>query len=252
MMFAVAVGEIGLQVATLVQQKEAWQHYLPAYSHLFLAAAVIAASFVGWTLSPSPGGRQDVTEVFDPEFVVLLIDVALVVCYFILVRSVDFQKPETGDKITYTPSAVPESRWIFWIFCIYLLWDVWTKIAVYVVRRFLQGIKDDDNWFPTVAVRFVPTVVCLFLAYRLWRGVSDKLGPSEVVAADAALLAVVLLFRALKDLCSAIFPRKGRAFSTGKLIVSGVCTVFFFVAFFICKHDALSGAPEWLRAFIIS
>src|SRR5579862_6393754 len=104
MMFAVTIGEVGLQAAALVQAGHV-VHFLPAYSHLILATVMIAASWVGWTLSPSPGATQDVSGVFQPEFLVLLVDVLLVIVYFILVRRVDF----TGEKlIRLTASASPE------------------------------------------------------------------------------------------------------------------------------------------------
>lgn len=89
MMFAVAIGEVGVQTATLVQAYN-WIHFLPAYSHLILATIVITTSWVGWTLSPSPGAGQDVRGVLQWEFIVLLVDVFLVIVYFILVKTVDF------------------------------------------------------------------------------------------------------------------------------------------------------------------
>ena len=48
MMFAITVGEIGLQTAALVQAGRPL-HFLVAYSHLFLATFVVAASWVGWS-----------------------------------------------------------------------------------------------------------------------------------------------------------------------------------------------------------
>lgn len=91
MMFAVTIGEVGLQAAALVKVGHPW-HFLPAYSHLLLATVVIAASFVGWSLSPAPGAQEDVRNVLHPEFLVLLLDVFLVIVYFILVRSVDLDR----------------------------------------------------------------------------------------------------------------------------------------------------------------
>src|SRR5205807_1748814 len=98
MMFAVTIGEVGLQVAAVIQARHFW-HYLPAYSHLTLATIAIAASGVGWSRSLSPGAREDVEVVFQWEFVVLLLDVTLVVLYFILVRTVDFGKDKQSPTI---------------------------------------------------------------------------------------------------------------------------------------------------------
>src|SRR5689334_561351 len=89
LMFALAVGEVGLQMAALVQARH-FTRYLPAYSHLFLALFVIAASWVGWSRTKVASARKDVHELFELAFVVLLLDTAMVVTYFILVRTVDF------------------------------------------------------------------------------------------------------------------------------------------------------------------
>ena len=89
MMFAVAIGEVGLQSAALVRSGH-FEQFLPAYSHLLLATIMIATSWVGWSVSVAPGARKDVDGIYQWEFVVLLIDVALVVIYFILVRTIDF------------------------------------------------------------------------------------------------------------------------------------------------------------------
>src|SRR5580698_9725833 len=127
MMFAVAIGEVGVRTAVLVRAHE-WIHFLPAYSHLLLATVVIAASWVGWSRSPSPGARKDVQSVLEWEFVVLLFDVLLVIVYFILVSLVDY----TGEgKIRLNASAAPEASWILGIFWLYLVWDVLSKIIVY-------------------------------------------------------------------------------------------------------------------------
>jgi hypothetical protein len=117
MMFAVAIGEVGVQTAILVQAHN-WMHFLPAYFHLFLATVVIATSWVGWTLSSSPGARTDVNNVFEWEFLVLLLDVLLVVIYFILAKTVDF----TGEpNVQLNASAAPESFWILVIFLVYFV-----------------------------------------------------------------------------------------------------------------------------------
>ena|SRR5271157_6652220 len=125
MMFAVTIGEVGLQTASLIKAGH-YLHYLPAYSHLILATVLIAASWVGWTRSPSPGARQDVGAIFSAEFLILLVDVALVILYFILVQAVDFSEGPGPSRA----SAAPEAFWLLWIFSLYLVWDVLTKIVV--------------------------------------------------------------------------------------------------------------------------
>jgi hypothetical protein len=194
MMFAITIGEVGLQVAALVQAGHV-AHFLPAYGHLLLATVVVAASWVGWSVSLAPGARMDVRGVFQWEFIVLLLDVSLVITYFILVRTVDFGK-ELSPRID---PASTVARWIFLIFLFYLVWDVITKIVIYLN-------KPDGHWLRLHGSRMIPTIACLILARIVWRQVESADLPHRL-SADFALLCLVLLFRALKDLISASFPR---------------------------------------------
>jgi hypothetical protein len=192
MMFALAIGEVGVQTAALVQGHH-WVHFLPAYSHLLLATIVIATSWVGWTLSPAPGARQDVGGIFQREFLVLLVDVFLVVVYFILVKTVDF----SGERpIRLNASAKPEAFWILVIFAVYLFWDVLTKIVDYQLRDQPKSWKE---WRTKYGVRMLPTLLCLAIAI-FTKQFFDRADPPHVLTADLALLSLVLLFRAGKGL----------------------------------------------------
>jgi len=188
MMFAVTVGEVGLQTAALVKAKD-FLHFLPAYSHLILATVIIATSWVGWTLSKSRGGQKDVGGIFEREFLILLLDVALVILYFILVRAVDFVGE--GETIRLRASARPEASWVWWIFLLYVIWDI---VAKWPVKE-----KVDR-------VRMAPSVACLVLASVVWVIVRDADAP-HVLTADFALLSLILFFRALKDVASAYFSK---------------------------------------------
>ncbi|SRR6266478_2077513 len=194
MMFAITIGEVGLQAAALVQAGHV-AHFLPAYGHLLLATTVVAASWVGWSVSSAPGARLDVRGVFQWEFIVLLLDVSLVITYFILVRTVDFGK-ESSPRIE---PASTVAGWVFLIFLLYLLWDVITKVVIYLK-------KPDGHWLRLHGSRMIPTIVCLILARIVWRQVEGADLP-HLLSADFALLWLVLLFRSLKDLVSGSFPR---------------------------------------------
>jgi hypothetical protein len=184
MMYAVTIGEVGLQAAALVKMGHPW-HFLPAYSHLLLATVVIATSFVGWSVSLRwvLGAQDNGPNVFHPEFLVLLLDVSLVIVYFILVRTVEF----AGEG--RPPSIAPAERVAFWIkfvFILYVVWDFLTLKAYSIPLRI---------WFGEF---IVPTVICFGLA--LWaRCLVNGADCSHLVTADLALLSLVLLFRALKN-----------------------------------------------------
>jgi hypothetical protein len=197
MIFAVALGEVGLQTAVLVRAGNV-EHFLPAYFHLGLATVVIATSWVGWALSQSPGARMDVHSVFELEFLVLLLDVLLVIAYFILVKSVDITGE--GENLHFNPSAAPESLWVFVIFCGYVAWDILCKIFLY------RKHNKPEPWLHNYGVRIVPTVVCTVIAYFIWQWVR-KADPPHILTADLSLVALVLFFRALKELASSFFPK---------------------------------------------
>src|SRR2546427_7071398 len=91
MLFALTIAEVAVQVANVVTQGTLDSSFLPAYSHLALATAIVATSWVGWSTSKAPGAQHDLDKVFSYAFVVLSVDVLLVIFYFIIVRGVDIE-----------------------------------------------------------------------------------------------------------------------------------------------------------------
>lgn len=199
-MFALAVGEVGLQTAALVQA-EHFIHYLPAYSHLFLALFVIAASWVGWSRTQVPAAKKDVNELFEWPFVVLLLDTAMVVTYFILVRTVDF-----SDSNQRIDSAKDVALWHIVIFGLYLIWDLVTKVVMHKPPKSVGWIRGRFTGKDSKArlMRIAPTMFCLGASWWLWSAFAGATA-EHLLSADFALLSMVLLFRALKSLISAIW-----------------------------------------------
>ncbi|HZZ28462.1 MAG TPA: hypothetical protein VFE46_10715, partial [Pirellulales bacterium] len=112
LMFAVAMAEIGLQAATIVKREDYW-HDASGITHLILAFALVATSWVGWCKTLSPGGRDDVRQVFEREFLILMLDVLLVIAYLILIR--------TGGVIEANQTELPLAKNDgFWIAAIFL------------------------------------------------------------------------------------------------------------------------------------
>jgi hypothetical protein len=203
-MFALAVAEVGLQVAALVQAGQ-YIHYLPGYSHLLLALLVIAASWVGWSRTQVPSAKKDVRDLFEWPFLVLLLDTAMVITYFILVRTVDFSD---GNRRIDAASTV--AFWHVVIFVLYLSWDLVTKVAMYPKPA---GVGWLSGWWHLsdqtrrkqmrTILRGVPTVLCLALTIILWRLFhAVDVVYEHLLTADLALGSVVLLFRALKGAMS--------------------------------------------------
>jgi hypothetical protein len=236
MMFAVTIGEVGLQVASLVQAKH-YVHFLPFYSHLVLATVVITSSWVGWTLSQAPGARRDVTGVFTWGFFTLLLDVFLVVTYFIMVRTIEIGKGKQASRID-PPETV--ALLILLMFSLYLVWDLITKIIVYRRAR-------DGEWVRNCGLRMIPTLVCVVIA-AIIRNQLKNTDLIHYINADVALLALALLFRALKDGISEGFPRSGGTANSVKvwraLAWSLVCGLGILLGTVSAKHS-WQLLPDW-------
>jgi hypothetical protein len=189
MLFALTMAEIGVQTADLVTRGPGIQNALPAYAHLLLALTLVATSWVGWTWSLAPGNVRDVRYVFSWEFVVLLLDVLLVIAYFIIVKGVDIQRPSDA-RVVIEPSAGNETLWVMIVFAGYSTWDFLTKA--------IMSAPDADS-----GARFWPrgsiSLGCLIIAWATWYFLGKTTNPTGVVLVDAALLSLVLCYRAMKQ-----------------------------------------------------
>lgn len=199
MLFALTLSEIAIRVAYLVEQQQTLITAPAAYSHALLALILVATSWVGWRRSRAYGNLQDVSGVFSWPFVVLLVDVGLVILYFIIVNGIE--KP--GDKGVIEPSARNETQWMMCVFLGYLLWDFLTKGVM------SPGILGIGKRIGAFLMRAWSTALCSALAlvsYLLFASVSTQRG---VVLVDLELMLIVMLFRALKQFAGK-GPRKQR------------------------------------------
>jgi hypothetical protein len=111
----------------------------------------------------------------------LLVDVWLVVVYFFLVEGAERIIEIRGRK-TILPSAYAETSWIMVIFGTYLVWDVLTK------RREPRMLVQ-RGWATLTCTALSVLTFCVL------RHTNTSVG---VLSTDASLLAIVLLFRAMK------------------------------------------------------
>lgn len=183
LMFALAAGEVATEVAPLAEQRFSLLH-APAYAHALLALVVIATSWVGWKTSRAAGNRQVVTGVFEWPFAVLLLDVLLVVLYYVLARGVE--KASLDGSIH--PSAKNETIVIALIFFGYAIWDFLTK-----------WVMDDRGTWESLWRRLRWSLLCLAMAAATWLILADVQGTVSVLLTDIALMMLVLGFRALKQ-----------------------------------------------------
>lgn len=224
MMFSLAAAEIGIQAAEL-SKLDLWSkgrmwHALPAIVHLLVAAFIISASWVGWRRSTASLGIHDVTDVLSLPFFILMLDVLLVVVYFIFVKSVRIED-SNGVPIVEV-SARKDCFWILIVFGGYFAWDVLTKFRT-----------------PGFLLRTSVSFTCWLLAGVCWWHLAEVTDRWRIIVTDLALLSLLLLFRAGKDCVTAAGPRQrnesGLAFRNrrAKLARSGVCTGVFFVVLYM-------------------
>ncbi len=192
LMFAVAVGDAAIQIGKVMQAVRLTGDYFlkdirqvsPSIAHLLLAVLVIACSWVGWRRSNTTRYYMERLEgVFTWSFLILLVDIFLVICYFILAEGAEIPvKPKfPTDPLRVTASAQPETVWVAVIMVTYVVWNVLTiRMSVPHVRRGLRAIH----------VLFVAT-----LAVAIWYLEGSVVRRRDVVCVDCQLMALVLLFR---------------------------------------------------------
>jgi hypothetical protein len=197
MLFALAVSQVAIHVADLTTVANPWVDRLPAVSHLCLALGVIAASWVGWRQSQSPGMKQQIQSIFSRRFLALLLDVLLVICYFVLVRGVELLQKD-GVAVLTQASAVPEAFWLVVVFSIYVVWDWLADVfspqclnATGFWKRSWQGLR-------VAIVCSAASSICALLGLSVFYLAGIANGSLATVFFDGALLSVVLLFRVLK------------------------------------------------------
>ncbi|MCA8992209.1 MAG: hypothetical protein KDA88_09540 [Planctomycetaceae bacterium] len=180
MLFALAIAQVAVEAADLANSSSVaqWLEHLPAYTHLVLATVIIAASWVGWGSSKS--SKSPIKHVFSGHFFKLLVDVFLVVCYFIIVRTVE-TLDANGD---INPSANPEVLWTMVILITYFIWDLLTKGRPSFTKFLRRG------WASLLCA------ICAIVAFMYLPTKSHEVW--AVVISDVALMVLVVMFRAMK------------------------------------------------------
>ena len=199
MLFALAISQVAIHAADLVRINADLSSKLPALAHLTVALLLISASWVGWRQSVSPGMKEArVKYMFSLPFVGLLLDVFLVIVYFVVVRSVEIDEKD-GTRVLTTPSAVPEAQWIVVVFGIYVLWDLVTDVlSPECIPTDLRRLQ----WLSKLARAAITSVYCSLLCLGLATVVlilaEGNRSSAEVLLLDVMLLSTILFFRTIK------------------------------------------------------
>ena len=197
MLFALAAAEVAVVSADLVMVDAEWQSKLPALAHLAVAMFLIAASWLGWNNSLSPGKLEKIQSIFSIAFLGLLLDVALVILYFIVVRRVEIVDKGSGFQLA-KPSAEPEAKWIATIFVVYAVWDLVTDL----LSPGCINVGSISQWplkaFRVAIVSAFTSAACLAMTCVLLRNAWHSTQPHQVILLDVGLVAVIGFFRVLK------------------------------------------------------
>lgn len=197
MLFALAISQIAIHAADLASTTGTTWQMLPATAHLILSFTVIITSWVGWRNSQAPGIKRQIQSIFSKRMVGLIVDVALVIIYFILVRSVEIQQ-QNGATVFSQPSSHPDAKWICVIFFIYLLWDFFYDA---LQQDALKASDGKTNSFQLIRVMLASgwaSALSLLMAYVVLSYSQQVQTSLTVVFFDAALICVILIFRVLK------------------------------------------------------
>ena len=190
MAFALAVGQVGLEIGEFYSHDFSLYEHPYVLSQLLLGTYVIAASWVGWQKSKSLGHLREIDSTFGKGFIILFVDLFLVICYFILIRSVE--KPYEARIASI--SAKPELFWSLVIFFTYAIWDFLTKAFDFDSSAFKV------SWHPKIYfARSYQAFVCIFLIFIIEFFGMDSMNKNVVVITDIYLLLVFILFRGLKE-----------------------------------------------------
>jgi hypothetical protein len=206
MMFAVAAGDTASQVAKVIQQitnskgpiADALRVASPSIFHLVLVLLLIATSWVGWAHSSVT--REYIAElkpIFAATFPwwitfafwMLLIDVFLVVCYFVLSEAAEIPKSDAATGgIVVEASARPEVFWCAVIMGTYLLWNICVAIRGMCIKG--QRFFDNQRFWRMLSA--IISLIIVGIAY--WFRV-DATSAASVVCVDVALICSVFVFR---------------------------------------------------------
>ena len=221
MLFALVIAEVAIQSSDLVMAigddwsdigltkalgHDIWLVLAPI-THLMLVLVLVCTSWVGWSKSISHSDARDVSEIFSIDFLLLLIELLLVVMYFVLARSVEPNTSLISNRHVQTsaaslPSAVPEALWLMMIYTGYFVWDILTDA---LPRHFPKEKRPFSqrqlvlSWSATLlsgaGVRCMVSALSVVGAYIVFCTAKSNLQqPFNVVCADMALLCIVIWF----------------------------------------------------------
>lgn len=232
MIFALAIAQIGFEIGDYFYLSKSINGFydlshLFVFSHLTLGTYIIASSWIGWQQSHSRGNQLVLTDSFSKAFFILLIDLLLVICYFIIIKGVE--KPFSKEFAASELDSKTEAFWCMIIFGLFFIWDILTKVSPFKknnLRRFrIRGWQS-----------FACGIIAIII-YCLLTGENDA---KSVILTDFALLLNFILFRALKVKKKIKLSNLKRKKKYSKYcLISASCIICIFMIFYFEKIDIL-------------
>jgi hypothetical protein len=166
-------------------------------SHLILAAFVVGTSFLGWTGAWVAGSVSDPErKVISAPSLLVIVDFTILAIYFNFVSDVHKERKEPEKDpgkslkapIYYRHSAF----WISLILLSYVVWDIFNYLLIPVLlnKNHTFWVK---SWMSLACAAVAGTAFAWLIRVRSHR-------PGWVAVADFSLIALLLCFRAMKQL----------------------------------------------------
>jgi hypothetical protein len=191
--------------------------HVPVWSHLVLAAFVIATSWLGWTLAFVHGDVsaldiKNLRGVIAPTSLLLVIDFWILGTYFSFVSVINEARLSGKHEGGWSPLSGSAAYWILWILIAYLCWD----FLVYYLIPYWTDPTKEAFW-----ARSWMSPRCLLLAALafLWLGRIRSEHPFCILAGDVSLLALLLYYRSLKQIATWSQPAWVGGFKWGCLCI---------------------------------
>lgn len=177
--------------------------------HLILGIVLVASSWLGWSKSLAKRTDDSAENIFGSSFWLLMLEVCLLVLYFIFISSVELvpeniQPAKSLREIIPNPSAAPEATLLVVIFLVYALWDVfWDVIPNAIPSEFvpLRRHKKISGVLTFLSGAFTyafVSLVCAVIAFVIQSKAPLHAEPSSVVWGDFALGVLLYFFRRAK------------------------------------------------------
>lgn len=200
LLFSLAAGQAAIKIGDLVIEGFSFADYHYIYFHLILSVIILSASWVGYQISTAT--ENPLISIFSIQYVILLVDIFLVICYFIIVRGAELSNyAEQGVTKTLKPNIEIETFWCMIIFMVYFFWDILTKIPELKYIKNNDGYKKETKFGLTkFGERAWATVICLGLSILVYfTTLQSELTPIRATLIDIALISLCFLFRGLKQ-----------------------------------------------------